>query len=199
MTDQSATVRRGSIDEEADLETLDLRRFNDGVDPWAPVRMMQTGFKRGRGFYRETVAKWGFVELGRVIDVGCGYARWSVFLAEVNERLYGIERNEGGVVLSRNLSAHLGLGNTEYDVGDVSEIPCEAESFDGAWCFGVAHVVDRARMLREIHRILVPGGALFLGAFNSTARVLEKFFEGYRAGGLSADKTRFALRALRRW
>jgi hypothetical protein len=57
--------------------------------------------------------------------------------------------------------------------------------------------VDRGKALGEINRILKPGGILHLGHYNGLGRVLEKFFQGYKAGGLKHEMTRFALQSLR--
>ncbi len=142
----------GKIDEIADLETMDLIEFNDGVNPWAPNETMAVGFKNGRVYLRGMIERWGFQNLGKVIDVGSGYGRWSVFLAERNTEFPGVERNEGGVGFCRKFSSYLGLDNAKYTAGDVRKIPEQSGTFDGAWCNNVVQFVDRAELLTEINR-----------------------------------------------
>lgn len=197
MAKRRAVRRRGSIDEAGDLAALDLRRFDEATEPCGSVRGIQPHLHRGKDFYRERVERWGFTKQRAVIDVGCGFGKWSIFLAEVNERVYGIEPRSGCVAMARGLSDHLGLDNVEYEAGDPTEIPVAAETFDAAWCFGTLHHFNRAELLREIHRVLTPEGMLFLGSLRSTARVLQRFFAGHKAGGLSAAATRRALQLLR--
>ena len=190
-------MTRGRLDE-VGLAELDVVRFNDGVNPWAPVRTVESGFKPSLAKYRRLVRKWAFDGLGAVADLGCGYGKWSMFLAEVNDRLYGVERNAAGVDLCRKLAAFLELDNAEFEAADVRDVPRPDASFDGVWCNNVVQFVDRGRLLDECARLLKPGGALFLGIANSTGRVLEKFFDGYAAGGLEHATTRWALESLRR-
>lgn len=48
-------------------------------------------------------------------------------------------------------------------IGDIHNIPLPEGSVDGVICHSVLeHVQDPLRAARELHRILVPGGALFL-------------------------------------
>jgi SAM-dependent methyltransferase len=61
----------------------------------------------------------------------------------------------------------------------------------------VLQFVDRAKLLREAHRILAPGGLLMIGVYNAPGRVLEKLFTGYKAGGIENHAAKFALRSLR--
>jgi len=186
----------GRIDQVTDLETMDLIAFNDGVNPWSNGNM-SVGFKSGREFLRGKVQEWGFQGLGRVIDVGSGYGRWSMFLAEQNNEFVGIERNEEGVAFTSKLSDYLELNNSKFHAGDVSDIPEESESFDGVWCNNVVQFVDRGAMFTEINRILKKDGIFFLGVANSAGRVLEKFFTAYAQGGLEHRTSQFALNALK--
>lgn len=190
------TAMRTRIDE-VDLARLDVVEFNGGVNPWHPVPSIHQSFKPGAAYHRQGVREWGFAGLGEVVDLGCGYGRWSMFLAEVNDRLYGVDRNEGGIELCRKLAAHLGVDNAEFEVGDVRRVARPDGSFDGVWCSNVVQFIDRGRLLDECARLLRPGGALFLGVANSTGRVLEKFFEGHAQGGLAHGMTRWALTSLR--
>lgn len=190
-------ARRGRIDE-VDLATFDVVEFNGGVNPWDPVPSTHKSFKKGAGYHRRAVRVSGFEGLGRVIDLGCGYGRWSMFLAEVNEWLYGIERNAAGVELCRRLAAHFELDNAEFEAGDVRDVPQPDASFDGIWCNNVIQFVERGQLLDECRRLLRPGGLLFLGVANSTGRILEKFFSGYAKGGLEHNTTRWALTSLKR-
>jgi|GEM_PF-5428232 len=188
--------RRGDIDRVPDLATLDLSSLNDPRDPYDNA-FLAGGFREGAAYFRDAVRKWGFADLGVVADIASGYGRWSMFLAEANEGVHGFERNSAAVRLSRNIAARFGLDNAAFEVADVTALPCEDGVFDGAWCFNVMQFVDRKLTLAQMHRILRPGGRVFIGHYNGIARVLEKFLEGYRAGGLAHPTTRFALAGMK--
>jgi SAM-dependent methyltransferase len=168
------------------LATLDLTDFNNGVNPWHPSPFISIGFREGADFYRTFVRKWNFDRGLRIVDVGSGYGRWSVFLAEVNKQVYAFDRNEQGVALARRLAGYLGLANLQFEVGDAGRLPLRSGSVDGVWCNCGLHMLDRARALREAHRILVPDGVLFLGEFNGAGKILQRFFTAAHRGGVSA-------------
>lgn len=189
-------ARRGRIDEIPDLEKFDLVKFNDSINPYGND-FISGGFREGKDYFRTAIRKWKFEGLGKVADIGCGYGRWSLFLAEVNESVVGFERNEKCVSLCRKLAAHFHLPNASFETCDVTRLSAGDAVFDGAWCFNTMQFLDRERALKEIHRTLKPGGILYLGHYNGAARVLEKFFQGFKAGGLAHATTRFALRGLR--
>ena len=174
-----------------------MLKFNQGRNPYASP-YIAGGFRPGKEYFRKIIADWGFVSCGKIADICSGYARWSVFLAEVNEFVCGFERNLDAITLSRRLCEYLALDNVSFEVADVTQLISTPDgAFDGAWCFNAMQFVERDKALSEIYRILKPGGRLFVGVYNGAGRVLEKFFEGYRAGGLAHPKTRFALRGLK--
>ena len=51
--------------------------------------------------------------------------------------------------------------------------------------------------MREINRVLKPGGVLHLGQYNAMGRALERYFQGYKMGGIRNAVTQFALQSLR--
>lgn len=188
--------RRGGIDRVDNLATLDLSTLNDRENPYVNA-FLAGGFREGAAYFRDAVRKWGFAELGAVADIASGYGRWAMFLAESNERVHGFERNSAAVRLSRNIAAHFGFDSVSFEVADVTAIADHDGAFDGAWCFNTLHLVDRGLTLARIHRLLRPGGRVFIGHYNGMARVLEKFLEGYRTGGLAHPTTRFALAGMK--
>jgi len=189
-------TRRGHIDESGDIKSLDLIEFNGGVNPYGND-FVSSGFKPGSRRFREIITEWRFDNLGAVADVGSGFGRWSVFLAEVNEEVVGIERNSGANALAAKICAYFGLDNARFETCDSGELPIEANTFDGIWCNNAMQFFHRGKTMQEIHRVLMPGGKLFLGQYNSIARVLEKFIEGYRKGGLGNAVTRRMIDALK--
>lgn len=188
--------RRGRIDDVPDLKTFDLVKFH-GSNPYGND-FITGGFREGAAYFRNMIDTWKFVDRQAVADIGCGYGRWSMFLAEVNDSVVGFERNGAAIELCRKLTGYFGLDNATFTVADVSQgMPAEDASFDAAWCFNTMQFLHRGKAMREIHRILKPGGILHLGHYNGLGRILEKFFQGYKAGGLKHETTRFALQSLR--
>lgn len=64
--------------------------------------------------------------------------------------------------------------------GDALELPLEDESFDAVTiAFGFRNFEDRDRGLREILRVLRPGGALFVLEFTQTDSWVRPFYYAY--------------------
>jgi SAM-dependent methyltransferase len=92
----------------------------------------------------------------RILDAGCGSGRNMLELAR-HGRVTGIELSETSVALARER----GMG--EVIAGSVLEMPFEAGSFDLAASLDVIeHLEDDIGALRELRRVVTPGGALLV-------------------------------------
>jgi SAM-dependent methyltransferase len=98
-----------------------------------------------------------------VLDVGSGIggpARYMAF--SFGCRVSGIDVTEAFVTTARELTARCGLSDrVDFRVGNALAMPFADASFDAAACQYVAmNIADKAGLLREIHRVLKPGGQL---------------------------------------
>lgn len=96
-----------------------------------------------------------------VIDLGAGYggaARW--LAARTGCRVTCVNLSETQNARNRALTEAAGLAD-RIEVLDASfeDVPCPTDGFDVAWSQdSILHSGDRARVLREIDRLLKPGG-----------------------------------------
>jgi ubiquinone/menaquinone biosynthesis C-methylase UbiE len=168
-----------------ELIELDVVQFNNGK---STSNSDVIGFKKSKDYYRSVVEKFRFTGLDRVLDLMCGFGKWSVFLAEQNREVVGLDKNKGSINIAKGLADYLGLKNTTFYDGDVSETKKFGDaSFDAVWIWAALIYVERGPCLSEVARILKPGGRLLVGQTNSTGRLLEKLIEG-----LSGDTPRHA-------
>jgi SAM-dependent methyltransferase len=92
----------------------------------------------------------------RILDAGCGSGRNMVELAR-HGTVTGIELSGTSVALARARSCG------EVIEGSVLEMPFEAASFDLAVSLDVIeHLEDDLSALRELRRVVAPGGALLV-------------------------------------
>jgi SAM-dependent methyltransferase len=92
----------------------------------------------------------------RILDAGCGSGRNMVELAR-RGAVTGVELSPTSVCLAREREAG---GVIE---GSVTEMPFEPDSFDLAVCLDVIeHLEDDLGALRELHRVVAPGGSLLV-------------------------------------
>ena len=107
---------------------------------------------------------------GRILDAGCGGGGMPLSLAEEADRVIGIDLaprfNEAG----HRLAAEHGLRNLHFAQANGEALPFPDAAFDIVLSHAVIeHVADAARYLRELARVLKPGGFMYL----STASYLS--------------------------
>lgn len=113
--------------------------------------------------YAAAVAELGLREGGRVLDAGCGTGRALPWLSAAV--------GPSGVVLGADLTAAMlreaARAGRDRDgallLADAAALPLRASSLDAVFAAGlVAHLPDPAGTLREIARVVRPGGVLAL-------------------------------------
>ena len=99
----------------------------------------------------------------RVLDFGCGTGTISVGMARAIEpgELHGVDMEQSQVELARSVSASQGRDNATFHVGDAAALEFPDDFFDLAHCHNVLmHIPDTQAVLREVKRVLKPGGII---------------------------------------
>jgi ubiquinone/menaquinone biosynthesis C-methylase UbiE len=136
------------------------------------------------------------------LEVGCGTG---LFLAQVAQ--------SGATVRALDLSTHLlakaraqldGRANVALQCGNAEQMPYPDGTFDAVYGSSVLHHLDIDRALREVFRVLRPGGRMVFtepNILNPQVTVMFKVNATKRYFGVSPDEMAFsrfrALRALR--
>jgi ubiquinone/menaquinone biosynthesis C-methylase UbiE len=109
----------------------------------------------------ETILEWLDPDSGTLIlDCGCGYGFTLRMLAELTEaRLVGLDSDADRITQARHdLRRYLQITTV---IADARDMPFPDATFDHAVCSEVLeHVVDDAAVVRELARVLKPGGTL---------------------------------------
>lgn len=101
-----------------------------------------------------------------VLDLGCAGGFMAEALAEKGANVTGIDPAADAIEAAR---AHADQGDLaiRYDVGVGEDLPYADGSFDAVVCVDVLeHVKDLAQVVREIARVLRPGGLLLFDTIN---------------------------------
>lgn len=96
----------------------------------------------------------------RILDVGCGAGNLASFCTfPTNCRLFGVELWPSQLRQAAEKESYEGL----FQVNLVDGLPFVSESFDMIVCNEVLMYLPRVtEMLTELHRVLAPGGTLFV-------------------------------------
>jgi 2-polyprenyl-3-methyl-5-hydroxy-6-metoxy-1,4-benzoquinol methylase len=98
----------------------------------------------------------------RVLDIGCGDAGVLIAMAERGARCAGIEVDEKSLERSRLRASEHGV-DVDLREGVAEALPFPDGSFDLVILDNVLeHVRDQEQTIREIRRVLSPGGLLYL-------------------------------------
>jgi len=98
-----------------------------------------------------------------LIDVGCGLGRPSMRLArETGCKVTGITVSQVQVDEANQRAGASGLGERAiFKNADAMAMPFEDASFDAAWAIeSLLHMPDRQQVIREMKRVVVPGGRI---------------------------------------
>ena len=118
-------------------------------------------------YFDQFVSRW---EGKRVLDVGCGGGFTTEFLAERGCRVSGLDPSPKLIAAADRHAKQTGK-DIDYTVGKSEHLPYEDGSFDIVTCVDVLeHVEDPAQAIREIHRVLAPGGVFLYDTINRTIR-----------------------------
>ncbi|ANP49519.1 SAM-dependent methyltransferase [Streptomyces griseochromogenes] len=121
-------------------------------------------------------------ETGPVLDAGCAFGRDTALLADRGVTVIGIDLSDSFLSRARELHPRL-----DFRRMDVCALDFPGRSFAGVWCQAtLLHLRDdHVRVaLSEFHRVLRPGGALFVSFKEGEGE--EEFVESF-----SADAARF--------
>ncbi len=140
--------------------------------------------RRDIAWRRFTVRKMRFFKTFRLLDVATGTADLAIEAASGHPGIHvvGIDFVEEMLALGRKKIAHRGLfDRIRLLQADAMALPFPDESFDAAGiAFGIRNMPDRLQALREMRRVVIPGGQIFVLEMNFPRhRFWQGFFDLY--------------------
>lgn len=110
----------------------------------------------------------GFARYGgkKLLEVGCGTGTDLLQFARNGARVTGVDLTPRSVEITRRRFQVYGLAG-EFLIGDSENLGFPDNSFDVVYSFGVIHhTPDTERAVREIHRVLRPGGTAIVMVYH---------------------------------
>jgi ubiquinone/menaquinone biosynthesis C-methylase UbiE len=140
-----------------------------------------------------------FVEHGRIgpgavaLELGCGTGIFLAQVAPAGARLRGLDLSPD--LLARARARVAGAGAPSLDCGNAEQMPYGDQTFDTVYGSSVLHHLDLDRALREIFRVLKPGGQIVFAEPNiMNPQVAVMFHVGLTKHyfGVSPDEMAFS-------
>lgn len=122
-------------------------------------------FAKASGSYSAYAKSLGGLDGKTVLDFGCGWGGESAWLAKQADHVVGCDVNEQALEQANAFKQKQGMDNLRFIKCAETNIPLDAQSVDAVFSTNVfEHVMQPALMLKEIHRVLKPGGS-FVSTF----------------------------------
>jgi ubiquinone/menaquinone biosynthesis C-methylase UbiE len=121
------------------------------------------GLDRSR---RELIDQAALQPFHRVLDIGCGTGSLALLIKRLHPAVHvvGLDPDENALARARNKAGRAGVA-IHFDRGFSDALDYPAASFDRVFSSFMFHHLDQAEKeatLREVRRVLRPGGGLFL-------------------------------------
>jgi SAM-dependent methyltransferase len=120
-----------------------------------------------------------------ILDLGSGEGYCARFLASKGAIVHGLELSEEMVFLAQKQEEEVNLG-ISYEVGNITNIPLQSESFDlsiGVFVYNYLSIQDMEDSFQEVYRLLKPGGSFIFSvphpffAFSDRGRQPPFYFD----------------------
>ena len=102
-----------------------------------------------------------------ILDIGCGNARDIIPILEAGATVVGVDLSAGMIEQARQDLAIAGYRDVRLEVGDATQLAFASGTFDKVLCSEVIeHIPDASQAIREMARVLKPGGVLVISTPN---------------------------------
>ncbi|WP_456274227.1 demethylmenaquinone methyltransferase [Bacillus sp. AK031] len=119
-------------------------------------------FQQHKRWRKDTMKRMAVKKGASALDVCCGTADWTLALAEAvgnKGTVKGLDFSQNMLKIGEEKVRNSGMGQVELIHGNAMELPFEDNSFDYVTIgFGLRNVPDYLHVLKEMHRVLKPGG-----------------------------------------
>ena len=128
---------------------------------WVRLLAEESFHPGGEELSRRTVAAMQLPASGALLDLGCGTGTTALLLSrEFDSRITGIDASAANI---ERASARAGSAAVCFDLADAHTLPFEDSEFDGVLSECVFSLLaDKQVALRELRRVLKPGGRIGL-------------------------------------
>lgn len=135
-----------------------FEKISDNYDKMNSVISFQLHIK----WRNETMKKMNVQPGSKALDVCCGTADWTIALAEAvgpSGEVVGLDFSKNMLKIGEEKIKNLSLSQASLIHGNAMELPYKDNTFDYVTIgFGLRNVPDYLQVLKEMNRVLKPGG-----------------------------------------
>lgn len=121
-------------------------------------------FRQHIRWRKDTMNRMNVHKGAKALDVCCGTADWTIAMSKAvgsSGEVIGLDFSENMLKVGREKLAQEQIHNTKLIHGNAMNLPFPDNSFDYVTIgFGLRNVPDYMQVLREMYRVLKPGGTL---------------------------------------
>ena len=141
-------------------------------------------FRRHKAWRKDTMERMNVQPGQSALDVCCGTGDWTIALAGAvgpDGRVYGLDFSPNMLKIAGAKVEARSLGQVELVRGNAMELPFAGDTFDHVTIgFGLRNVPDYMQVLREMRRVVKPGGKVVcLETSQPTIPVYRQFYHIY--------------------
>ncbi|MDG5787603.1 demethylmenaquinone methyltransferase [Evansella sp. AB-P1] len=119
-------------------------------------------FQRHLSWRKDTMKRMNVKEGSIALDVCCGTADWTIALGEsvgVNGKVFGLDFSKNMLSVGEKKVKEKKLSQIDLIHGNAMELPFDDDTFDYVTIgFGLRNVPDYLTALKEMNRVIKPGG-----------------------------------------
>lgn len=143
------------------IKRLNIRHYADEVPYYSKALLRPV----------ETSILETLIPRASILDLGCGSGRFSIGAAKFGFQVIGVDITPESVQAAQTRASAENLTNTQFVIGDMTELVFGNETFDYVFCprfsiNAVATIEKRRKAVAEMIRVVKPGGIVFIESFN---------------------------------
>ncbi len=206
--EQGIAVLTDKARREAVPGNMEPCRYADGagsIDPFVDDWVVNTNgnlYWRTRGrLQRYPIPNWPFwgSEGELLVDVGCGWGRWSIAAARAGFSPIGVDVHIDALAAAGRVSRQVGV-RADYVCGDAEHLPFQSGSIDVLLSYSVLQHLERAKVIgvfKEVSRVLKRNGICLVQLPNVFGfhNILQQVRRGFRDARSGTFEMRYWSRA----
>lgn len=115
--------------------------------------------------FKESIKNFKKVEYKRILDIGCGYGKHSIYLSENSFIVTSIDINKQSIEWLKGYIDRKNISNINLIQSDINDLPFEENYFDAIICSSVIHHQNLKQIknsIGEIYRVLKQNGCILV-------------------------------------